>query len=334
MTEAPYPRIALFAVMMFALAAGITLNLNDYFVYVVTIGAIFAALAVGFDVLLGYTGYLSLAHGALYGLGAYACAYLTARLGFSFWVALPLCGVITGLAGALIALVSFRTKGLYFAVLTLGIGLIGHQLFLVLADVTGGVGGFVGIPGPEQPAWLTVRPTIYFALLALGLLLLTFLAAVAFVRSSLGAACLAVREDMTLAQALGIRVAAARLAAFTFSAVVAGLAGALFAAMSAFIAPESFTVLGTGFQLVALVVVGGMGTLWGPILGAALLTALPEALRVAATYSLLAYGLLLLVFIIFAPQGIASILKGLVRRLRPAAAPAKIMRKEARHEPA
>ncbi len=320
MTHAPYLRIAVAAVLAFGLAAGVTLSLNDYLVYVVTIGAIFAALAVAFDVLLGFTGYLSLAHGALYGLGAYACAWLTARHGLSFWAALPLCGLITGLAGAVIALVSFRTRGLYFAVLTLGIGLIGHQLFLVLSGLTGGVGGFVGIPGPEQPTWLPLRATTYYALLALALLLATFLASVAFVRSSLGAACLAVREDLTLAQALGIRVASARLAAFTFSAVVAGLAGALFAAISSFIAPESFTVLGTGFQLVALVVVGGMGTLWGPILGAALLTALPEALRVAATYSLLAYGLLLLMFIIFAPQGIASLLKAAARRLSPPAA--------------
>jgi branched-chain amino acid transport system permease protein len=108
--------------------------------------------------------------------------------------------------------------------------------------------------------------------------------------------------------ALGIRVARARFAAFLFSAVFTGFAGGLFAAISNFIAPETFTVLGTGFQLVALVVVGGMGTLWGPILGAALLTALPEALRVASGYSLLIYGMLLLVFILFAPKGLAGIL--------------------------
>ncbi len=315
MVGMPLSKSAFIAVFVFALASGLTLTLNDYFVYVVTIGAIFATLAVAFDVLLGFTGYLSLAHGALYGLGAYACALLTARYGLSFWAALPLCGALTGAAGALIALLAFRTRGLYFAVLTLGIGLIGHQLFLVLPGLTGGVGGFVGIPGPEQPAWLPLRSTTYYALLALGLLFVTLMAALVFVRSRLGAECLAVREDLTLAQALGIRVASARLAAFTFSAVFAGLAGALFAAISSFIAPESFTVLGTGFQLVALVVVGGMGTLWGPILGAALLTALPEGLRVAATLSLLAYGVLLLVFIIFAPQGIASLISRAARRL-------------------
>ncbi|GEO43045.1 branched-chain amino acid ABC transporter permease [Skermanella aerolata] len=316
-----FPRTVIAASAVFIASCAVAFQLNDYYLYVVTIGAIFAVLAVSFDVLLGYTGYLSLAHGALYGLGAYSCAVLTANHGFGFWTALPIVGLITGAVGAIVALLSFRTRGLYFAVLTLGIGLIGHQLFLVFDEVTGGVGGFVGIPGPEQPDWLPVSPIAYSALLALALLWVTFVAAAAFVRSNLGAACLAIREDITLARALGIRVAGARLAAFTFSAVFAGLAGALFASMSNFIAPESFTVLGTGFQLVALVVVGGMGTLWGPIVGAILLTALPESLRVAATYSLLAYGVLLLVFVIFAPKGIASLLKAAVKALPRAPQP-------------
>ncbi len=292
--------------------------LDDYVVYVLTLGALFGAMAVGFDVLLGYTGYLSLAHGALYGLGAYGCGLLTGRYGFSFWAAWPVCGAGVGLVGALVAITAFRTRGLYFAVLTLGIGLIGQQLFVVLTPWTGGIGGMVGIPGPEQPTWLPVRATVYEAWLAIGLLWAAFLAALVFVRSPLGAACLAVREDVVLAQALGVGVAAARLAAFTLSAVVAGLAGALFAAISSFVAPESFTVLGTGFQLVALVVVGGMGTLWGPVIGAALLTALPEALRAAATYSLLAYGVLLLLFVVFAPRGVAHLLRlGWTAAFRP-----------------
>ena len=311
---------ALVATILAGAFVALALALDDYYAYVLTIASLFAALAVSFDVLLGYTGYLSLAHGALYGLGAYSCGVLTTRYGLNFWAALPVCGFIAGAVGALVALIAFRTKGLYFAVLTLGMGLIGHQLFLVLEPITGGIGGLVGIPGPPQPGWLTVPATTYAALLALALLWITYLAAQLFVRSALGAACLAVREDVVLAQALGIRVGAARLAAFTFSAVVAGLAGALFAAISNFIAPDSFTVLGAGFQLVALVVVGGMGTLWGAVVGAALLTALPEALRVAATYSLLAYGVLLLVFVIFAPHGIASFPRWVAARIRGGAA--------------
>jgi branched-chain amino acid transport system permease protein len=302
-------KVFCFVLLLVFLMSAIITQLNDYFLYVVTIGAIFAVLAVAFDVLLGYTGYLSLAHGALFGLGAYGCALMTGRYGLNFWLVMILCGLLTGVAGTVIALLAFRTRGLYFAVLTLGMGLIGHQLFLVVASLTGGVGGFVGIPDPPQPEWLAIKPTLYNALLSIWLLGITYVSCAAFIKSKLGAHCIAVREDITLARALGIRVATARLAAFTLSSIFVGFGGALFASISNFIAPESFTVLGTGFQLVALVVIGGMGTLWGPVLGAILLTALPEALRFSSIYSLLAYGLLLLLFILYAPQGIVSLLK-------------------------
>src|SRR5690606_5670554 len=151
---------------------------------------------------------------------------------WSFWIAAPLCGLVTGLVGAVVALLAFRTKGLYFAVLTLGIGLVGFQMFLVADDWTGGMGGFVGIPSPPGLPWLELSSAQNNLVLALMLLWVTYVAAWFFVRSSLGAACLAIREDVTLARSLGIRVSVARLAAFTFSAVFTGVAGALFAAIS------------------------------------------------------------------------------------------------------
>jgi branched-chain amino acid transport system permease protein len=316
MMNLSFSRLAAFSLAALLGSSALALTANDYLAYVIMVGAIFATLAVAFDVLLGYTGYLSLAHGALYGVGAYVCAILTARYDVGFWFALLAAAAASAAIGALIAAVAFRTRGLYFAVLTLGLGLVGEQLFLVFDGVTGGIGGFAGIPGPVHPPWLTASTPVFYALLSLGLLFVTFLCANLFVRSRLGAECIAIREDLILAQALGIKVSAARLAAFTFSAAFAGAAGALFAATSSFVAPESFTVLGTGFLMVALVVVGGMGTLWGPIIGAALLTALPEVLRFASTYSLLAYGILLLTFIIFFPRGLADLLKRLTHKLK------------------
>ncbi len=293
--------------------------LNDYILYVATIAALMAMLAVSYDVLLGLTGYLSLAHGFLYGIGAYACALMTTRYGFNFWLAVPTSGLIAAAIGALVALTAFRTKGLYFAVLTLGIGLVGFQLFLVLEPLTGGVGGFVGIPSPPALPGFADNPSQSNLALALIGLAITYLAALAVLRAPLGAACLAVREDATLAQALGIRVGLARLAAFTFSAFFAGMAGALFAAISNFVGPDNFSVLATGFQIVVFVVIGGMGTLWGPMVGAAFLTALPETLRTASTYSVAAYGVLLLFFILFAPGGFAGLLRAGWRRLSPPA---------------
>jgi len=304
-----------------AVACAATPFINDYVRYVATLAAIWAVLAVSFDVLLGYTGYLSLAHGALFGVGAYTGGLLTARAGWSFWLALPVCGLVAMAVGIVVALLAFRTKGLYFAVLTLGIGLIGFQMFFVAEDWTGGVVGFVGIPSPPPLPFMSLDAAGNNLVIALLLLWVTYLAAGVFVRSPMGAASLAIREDVVLAQALGIRISAARLTAFAFSAFFAGTAGMLFGAISNFVAPESFAVMTTGFQMVVLVVVGGMGTLWGPILGAILLTTLPETLRVASSYSLLAYGVLLLVFMLFAPKGIAGLLKQAwhARRARQAA---------------
>lgn len=292
--------------------------LNDYILYIATIAALVSILAVSYDVLLGLTGYLSLAHGFLYGVGAYACALLTTRAGYSFWLALPISGLVAAVLGALVALTAFRTKGLYFAVLTLGIGLVGYQLFLVLEPLTGGVGGFVGIPSPPLLPGFDESPSQSNLALSLIGLAIAYLAALAFLRAPVGAACLAVREDVTLAQALGIRVGFARLAAFTFSAFFAGIAGALFASISNFIGPDNFSVLATGFQIVVFVVIGGMGTLWGPIIGAVFLTVLPEMLRTASTYSIAAYGLLMLFFILFAPSGFAGIARAAWRRMSPA----------------
>ena len=290
-------------------------HVSNYILYVATAAAWLALLAIGFDVLIGYTGYLSLAHGALYGVGAYATANLTAKYGVNFWVALVLSGLIAAAVGTFVASMAFRTRGLYFAVLTLGIGLIGYQLFIVMEPWTGGIMGFVGIPSPPQPFGLEMDQSHYNLLLTLVFLWIAYSAAFVFVRSPIGVACLAIREDETLARAVGLKINSARFSAFAFSSFFAGIGGSLFAAMSNFVGTESFNVLTTGFQLVVAVVVGGMGTLWGPVLGAMLITALPELLRGASSYSLLAYGIMLLVTIMFAPRGLVGMLRFIAAKL-------------------
>lgn len=286
---------------------------NAYVTYLVTLAAVLAVLTVSFDVLLGYTGYISLAHGAIFGVGAYALAILTVRHDWSFWLALPTAGMVSALCGMAIAGLAFRTRGLYFGVLTLGIGLVGQQFFFLAEPLTGGVSGFAGVMAPQAPAWLRVGDSRFVMLIALGCLLVTFLLARLFVTSRIGAASIAVREDLVLAKSLGIRVGSARLAAFVFSSFFAGIAGGLYAVLFNFIGPESFGVMTAGFQSVVQVVVGGMGTLWGPIIGTALLVALPELTRGASAYSLLIYGVVMLLVIRFAPQGIA----GIIKRLQP-----------------
>lgn len=305
--------VAALVALAFAGVAGVV---SHYILYVLTAAACLAIIAISFDVLVGYTGYLSLAHGTFYGVGAYALGNLTTRLGWSFWLALPASGLIAAAGGSLVAALAFRTRGLYFAVLTLGIGLVGFQLFVMLDDLTGGVVGFVGIPRPPQLPGLSIDPLRYNLILTVALAWITFAASFCFVRSRIGMACLAIREDDMLARALGIKINIARLAAFTFSAFFAGVAGALFASTSNFAGPDSFAVMSIGFQLVVVVVVGGMGTLWGPALGALLITALPELLRGANSLSLLVYGILLLLVISFAPRGAAGLIKTLLTKMR------------------
>lgn len=304
-----FGRHELIFTLLLVAATAIVLNTNQYIIYVLTLVAMFSILTVSFDILLGYTGYISLAHGALFGCGAYAIANLTVRFGWSFWTALPVAGLITAAIGLVVALISFRTKGLYFAVLTLGLGLVGQQAFLLAEPVTGGIMGFSGMMAPAIGALPEHQVML---IIAVSVLWLTYLCARLFVASRLGAASLAVREDITLAQALGVRVGVARLAAFIFSAFFAGVAGGIYACLFGYISPEAFGVMNLGFHSVVQIVVGGMGTLWGPIIGTLLMVSLPESVRGASAYALLFYGIVMLVVIRFAPEGIA----GLIRSLR------------------
>ena len=306
--------IGAMTVLLAASAAAVSM-MNGYQVYVLSLVALFGILAVSFDVLIGYTGYLSLAHGALFGVGAYAFGLLIQRYQLNPWFALPAAGLITLSVGAVIALLAFRTKGLYFAVLTLGMGMLGFQLFTVATSLTGGLQGLAGIPSLPAPAGWTIDGPTFAALVLLAFLWITYIACYAFTRSRIGRECVAVREDATLAQALGIRIGVARLCAFAVSSFFTGCAGALFAAMSNFVGPESFAVTTTGMQLIVIVVVGGVGTLWGSVLGAALLTILAESLRETQGLSVFIYGVLLLVFVLFAPGGIAGLALNAKKRL-------------------
>jgi len=287
---------------------------SDYVLYVAMAAGWLAILAISFDVLVGYTGYISLAHGAFYGVGAYTFANLTTRGDWSFYAAVPASGVVACAIGVAVAGIAFRTRGLYFAITTLGIGLIGFQVFTIADGLTGGIQGFAGIPSP--PVIFGLDPSLEHFLLTLLMVWIVYTAALIFTTSKIGMQCLAIREDLTLAKAMGIRVGLVRLLAFAFSAFFAGIGGAIFASASNFVGPESFGVLTTGFQLVVAAVVGGMGTLWGPALGAVVMTSLPEVLRGAATYSLLVYGCLLLFVMIFAPKGLAGALSALFQRIR------------------
>lgn len=304
--------VPLLGVVIVAAAALPLVTGNLYHLYLASTALIWVTLALGLQLIFGYGGMLSVAHGALFGLGAYASAVLNVRYGYPVWISAPIAIAIVALASLVIGFVAVRAAGMSFAVITLAFGAILHEIFLNWTSLTRGPLGIAGIGAPDtirlpgsQIDFLS-RSNMY--LLVVLVVLLAYLLFVKIVSSEFGLALLCTREDDTLASAYGIPVRAVRRIAFVLSGVFAGLAGTLFAHYFQFIAPESFTFL-AAFQAIVMVVVGGAGTLLGALVGGLLLSLLPELLRSVESYQAVVYGVILFLFIRFLPEGIVGRLR-------------------------
>lgn len=281
---------------------------NQYLFHLVVISCIWAILALSMDLVLGITGLLSVAHGALFGIGGYTSALLVVRGGMSFWPALGLAAVAAGVGGLVIGLPTLRTRGPYFVISSLCFGLVVQILIDKWDAVTFGPLGVTSIPPPSPILVPGIGRLTFESLTAqyyviLGALVLTVIVIRRLVGSRVGRAFQAIRVNEELAEALGVPVMRFSLLAFVVSAVIAGVAGSFFAFYITYLHPAdaSFWV---ALNAILFVVVGGMGTTAGPILGAFLMTVLPEALRVFEEFRLFLFGLLLIVAITFFPKGI------------------------------
>jgi branched-chain amino acid transport system permease protein len=277
---------------------------NPYLLYVTNIALIYVILAVGLNLLLGYAGQFAFANAALFGIGAYATGLLQVKLGLSFWIAFPGAVLFTTLIGLLVALPALRLSGLYLALVTLAFAQLTQWLMLNWERVTFGAGGF------KVPPLTFGRLSPELGLYYLTLLLAGLLVAGAWntVRSGVGRAFVAVRDSEVAAEALAIDLACYKAIAFSMSALYAGVAGGLYSAALSFVAPEGFDL----FQMVvqfSMVVVGGLGSVWGSVLGAGLLVGLQETLRAFKGGQEIAFGLLLMACIVFLPDGIISLVK-------------------------
>ena len=272
---------------------------------------IFGVLAVSLDLLIGYTGLFTIVHGALFGMGAYTSAVLAKALGIGFWGG----GVAAMAAGALVSLLiaipSMRISGHYLVLASFGVQEVLHALYLNLDSVTGGPGGLRGIPRPRLFGAEIASNGAYLGLYSL-LAAVLVLFIVALVRSPFGLLLKAIREDELVPQALGKPVVALKVKAFMVSGASAGFAGAMYAHYITFISPETFDVHAS-ILILSTVLIGGMGTLWGPFLGALVLITLPEALRFlpldSATLGPLrqiVYGTVLVLFCFLRPRGLAG----------------------------
>src|SRR5262249_32287446 len=291
-------------------------------VYVTGIALLYVILAVGLNLLLGYAGQFAFANAALFGIGAYATGLAQLRLGWPFGLALPAGALFTMLAGLLVALPALPLSGLYLASATMASAQFTQWTMLNGETVTFAAGGFKLPPPSFAPLIRSSATGVYYLTLAITAALVA--AAWNVVRSRVGRALIAVRDSEVAAEALGLDLARAKTLAFAMSAFYAGTAGGLYSATLNFVAPEGFDL----FQMVvhfSMVVVGGLGSVWGAVLGAATLVGLQEALRAFKGAQEIAFGLVLMMAIVFLPDGLISLLRrpgpgweGPLRRVGPA----------------
>jgi branched-chain amino acid transport system permease protein len=281
---------------------------NPYHLHIVIMAGIFAILALSLNLLLGYTGQLSLGHAAFFGIGAYASALLTLRLDWTFWMALPSAGILAGGAGWGIGRLALKLRGAYFVLVTISFAGVISLVSVNWMELTNGPLGLPGVPAPALGAWSFQTKRAYYYLV-LAATVLAYVVCHRLVHSRIGRAFLALRENEPLAESVGIDGVRYLVLAAVVSATLAGVAGSLYAHYTRFVSPEVFLFSYT-VTMVIMVVAGGKGTLAGPVVGAVVFTILPEALReiMAWQWQMLTYGVLLVLLIFFLPRGIVPTL--------------------------
>ncbi|HVF63649.1 MAG TPA: branched-chain amino acid ABC transporter permease [Casimicrobiaceae bacterium] len=301
--------VALIAVVALGATAS---TLGSYPIYLLTLAMINIIAAVGLNLLTGNSGQISLCHSSFMAIGAYVSTLVTAKLGVPFWASIPLGAAVAALMGALLGAPASRLHGIYLALATLGFLQIVQIVIEEFADITGGVRGLT-VP---KPALAGMRVDDYGRfLIALGCCTLAVWTARNLLASRVGRELNAVRLSPHAAQALGVSVHRVRLAAFALSAAYAGVAGGLQAIVVGFIDPVEFGV-SASLRHITFIVVGGMGSVAGSVIGASVLSALPEVLRPVKEYSDVIYTLILLGFLLFMPHGLVTIWHRLSRQLR------------------
>lgn len=296
-----------------ALVMVLPLFLSDYPLHLFAISGIWIILALSLCLLQGYIGEISMGHATFFGIGAYCSVFMTLMGGISFWLALPASGLVAMIFGYGIGLVSLRLRGPYFGICTLAFAEVFRLILVNWSSVSGGPDGITKIPPPDpivlpfgNPITFDTKLASYYLIYAF--VIVTIIAVHRIVRSLMGYAITAVREDQDYAESVGVDTMKWKRLVFTMSAFFAGIAGSLFAHYVHFISPSSFSV-SESFDLVIMIVIGGTGTIVGPVIGAVLLTLIPELLHAIKDYRMLIYGAILIVTVMYAPGGIAGLIK-------------------------
>jgi branched-chain amino acid transport system permease protein len=281
---------------------------GNYYVRIANLALVFGLLAVSLNIILGYAGQVALGHAGLFGIGAYTAALIsTGGSGGLFWVGFVAAGATAGIAGLVICIPTLRLKGHYFALATLGFGEIMRHIFFNWHEVTHGMDGIGNIPAPSV-GFFAFNNDVRYYYLAGTILAIAVLLTYRIARSKYGRMFAAVRDAEMAAGTSGVDVPRLKITAFFISSVMAGFAGALYAHLIAFISPDAFSFEVTA-QVLSMALIGGLGTAVGPVIGAAVITVLPELLRVSKAYYQLIYGAGIAAMIIFLPGGLLGLFK-------------------------
>ena len=302
--QAVYDKMPRWALLGIVLAFAIVFPLvTGRYAHDVTISVlIYICLGLGLNIVIGLAGLLDLGYIAFYGVGAYTYALMSLHFGISFWLCLPIAGFVASIAGCIIGYPTLRMRGDYLAIVTLGFGEIVRLILNNWMELTNGPNGILGIPRPElfgfqfKGLW-----SLYYVIL--GIAIITILSVYRLNYSRIGRAWEAIREDETAAELMGVNTFLLKLLAYAMGATFAGFAGAFFAARMRFVGPESFTFLESAMVL-AMVILGGMGSIPGVILGVLALVALPEVFREFELYRMLVFGGVMTLMMLIRPAGI------------------------------
>lgn len=282
---------------------------NDYLTHILVMAGINILLVLSLNMISGFAGQVSLGHAGFFGIGAYTSALLALN-GVPVWIAMIMAMPIAAVFGFLIGYPVLRLRGHFFAIATLGFGEIIHIVLMNWMDLTRGPMGISGIPRPEAIFNLdfSTKTHYYYFILLLVILIIYLSTRMKF--SKAGRALLAIRTDEITASTMGVNVTYYKIFAFVWSAAVAGLAGAFYAHFVLFLSPETFK-LSMSINILLMLLIGGIGSITGAVLGGLFITILSEYLRAFAEYQMLIYGVLIVIVVIFAPKG----LNGLVQKV-------------------
>lgn len=278
--------------------------LNLYTVYVFTWLLIYIIAAYGLNLILGYAGQISLAQAAFMGIGAYVVAILT-KLGYSFWIAFPLAGLLSFLVGIILGFPSLKVKHHYLAMVTIGFNFIIYKILMNEEQITGGPYGIMNIPRPTL-GFISFESDLSFAHLVLIISLLMVFLMYYLLNTQWGRAFKMIRENEVRAEVVGVDLRLYKLTAFAIGSAYAGIAGGLLPPLFGYIEPTLFELV-ISFDFLLMVLIGGRGRFVGPILGVSIVILLPEILRITEQLNLLIFSIIAIIVIVLVPEGASSL---------------------------